>query len=329
MNNACIAIYDDEIHYAFHLMEYLCRSGRIPYEVRVFTGAEKLLHFQRTGRIRALIVAESEYAGAVADADFPGVLILNESDRFLGDGVPNISKYRSTDDILTCLLQRCLPEVKEEARATRHQGPLHILGVYTPLRRCLQTTFALTMGQLLAAKAPTLYLNFEEYSGLEGMLGRSFRGSVSDLLYYNECAREKVAGELGGMVETLGDLHFLPTMRSYIELRAIRGDQWVRLFETIGEVTEYAYLLLDLTEAVEGLADILRVCEKVYMIEREDPFSRAKLLQYEALLEALHCEDVYARTMHVRLPVFRQLPGNLEFLTHGELARYCRQLLRA
>ena len=49
----------------------------------------------------------------------------------------------------------------------------------------------------------------------------------------------------------------------------------------------------------------------------------------EALLEALHCEDVYARTMHVRLPVFRQLPGNLEFLTHGELARYCRQLLRA
>ena len=38
--------------------------------------------------------------------------------------------------------------------------------LYSPVHRCLQSSFALTLGQLLSEKHPTLYLNFEHYIGI-------------------------------------------------------------------------------------------------------------------------------------------------------------------
>lgn len=47
----------------------------------------------------------------------------------------------------------------------RRQG-LHVTGFYSPVKRSLQTTFAVTMGQLLE-KGRALYVNREPFFGLE------------------------------------------------------------------------------------------------------------------------------------------------------------------
>lgn len=36
-------------------------------------------------------------------------------------------------------------------------------GFYSPMKKALQTTMALTMGEMLAETRPTLYLNFEPF----------------------------------------------------------------------------------------------------------------------------------------------------------------------
>ncbi|MBO5565056.1 MAG: hypothetical protein J5935_05520 [Lachnospiraceae bacterium] len=328
MNPEFIAIYDDEMRYAFRLMEYLHRNRKLPYEVCVFTNEEKLLAWEKDHTAALLIVAEKRYTREVADGGFPAVLVLNESGSYLGESILNVSKYQSMEAIVDYIVDRCLREKEPAAPAVRHGPPMKILGIYTPITRCLQTTFALTIGQILARKAPVLYLNFEQYDGLSNLLGRTFRGGMGDLLYYNECAKERVAGELVAMTEDLGGLHFLPPMHSYIESHAIRADQWISLFRTIESVSDYATLILDLTENVEGLPDVLRVCDRVFMIEREDGISVAKIRQYEELLQWMDYQDVYARTVHLKLPVFKRLPANLHYLTHGELADYCMELLK-
>ena len=40
-----------------------------------------------------------------------------------------------------------------------------IIGVFSPLGRCLKTSFALALGQILAKERAVLYLNLESYSG--------------------------------------------------------------------------------------------------------------------------------------------------------------------
>ena len=321
-----IAICDSDLSYAGRLVEYLRQEAAFPCEIRQYTGADKLLEDPESRSAALIVIAQSQYTEAVAQAQFENLLLLNESDEWLEEP-ENISKYQSITNIVLRIRAKCAVGDEPVVASMRHGSPMIRIGVYTPVTRCLQTMFTMTLGQILARRHRVLYMNFEAFSGLEKMLAREFRGNVSDLIYYNECAREKLAGQLELMTEEVGGLHFLPPMKSFIELQSIRKDQWSSLLRTIEKVTEYEYLLMDLTEHTDGLFDLLMTCDRVYTIVRDDSFSRARYFQYEDLLRRMNYEDVRMRTEHWKFPVFRELPSGLEDLTRGELAAYIRSQL--
>ena len=314
-----ICICDSEVSYGGHLMEYLRNEGRLPCEIYLYTGREAFLRAETPATTRLLIIAESQYSDQIENAGFHDILLLNESGVYM-EKPENMSKYQSVDRICDRIREICAGQGEETSPGVRHGNPMKLIGVYTPVTRCLQTTFSICMGQLLARGAPTLYMNFEAYSGLEIMLDRSFRGSVSNLLYFNECAREKLAGQLRFMTEKMGELDFLPPMESFLQLRAIRAEQWIGLFRTIEKVTDYEFCILDLSEHVEGVLEILRQCDIIFTITREDGFSKAKLRQYEQLLTSTQYEDIFMKTRRCRLPVFRELPESVLMMTRTEIA---------
>ena len=315
-----ICLCDSEISYGEHLMEYLRSRGSLPYEIYLYTDRERFLSRETPGTTKLLVIAESQYSEDLEKAGFTDILLLNESSRYM-EKPENLSKYQSVENICAKIQELCMSTGEEGlSQSVRHGRPMKLIGVYTPVTRCLQTTFSICMGQILAGRAPTLYLNFEAYSGLEAMLDRTFRGSVSDLLYYNDCAREKLSGQLKFMTETVGGLDFLPPMESFIQLRSIRADQWMELLRSIEKVTDYEYCILDLSELADGVFEILRQCDYIYTITRDDGISSCKMMQYEELLRSMQYEDIFMKTRRCRLPVFRELPGSILNLTHGELA---------
>ena len=321
-----VCICDSEVSYGEHLMEYLRREGRLPGDIYLYTGRETFLERETPETTGLLVIAQSQYTEEIVKAGFKDILLLNESSTYM-EKPENMSKYQSVENICDRIREMCAAREEGMSEGVRHGKPMKLIGIYSPLTRCLQTTFALCMGQLLSAASPALYLNFEAYSGLEKMLNRSFRGSVSDLLYYNDCAREKLAGQLRYMTEKIGDLDFLPPMESFILLRSIRTEQWLELLRTIEKVTDYEYCILDLSEQVDGVLEVMRQCDFIFTIIREDGIARAKMTQYEALLKSTQYEDIFMKTRRCRLPVFRELPGNIQMLTHGELAACVREIL--
>ena len=186
MTDASIVICDDERSYALHLMEYLKNKG-MPYEICAFFSTGRLLSKASPENTALLIIAESEYTADIVEKGYRCVLILNETDQWLGQSVPNISKYQSMEVVSDKILELCIAQSKESGtplpQTIRHGHAMKIIGVYTPVTRCLQTTVSLTLGQLLARGHKTLYMNFENYSGLSRLLAQNFRGSVSDLIW--------------------------------------------------------------------------------------------------------------------------------------------------
>lgn len=321
-----IAVCDSDLSYAGRLMEYLRQEAAFPCEIRLYSCAERLLEDPEAKNAALIVVAQSQYGPEVEQAGFENLLMLNESDLWI-EKPENISKFQSINNIAAQIRLKCGAGETPVVASMRHGRPMVRIGIYTPVTRCLQTTFSLTLGQILAQQHRVLYMNFEAFSGLDKMLDRTFSGSVSDLIYYNECAREKLAGQLESMVEEIGRLHFLPPMKSFIELRSIRKEQWSSLLRTIEKVTEYEYLLMDLTEHTDGLLDLLRACDVVYTIVRDDTFSRARYFQYEDVLRRLNYEDVRMRTQYWKFPVFREIPARIEDFTRGDLAAYIREQL--
>lgn len=325
MDKRILAIYDSEEDYAYRLMEFISGKTNLPFEIYVFTNGNKFFSCSRIRDIECLLISENVYKQNVETLKIPHIIILSESGENLNKALHHINKYQSCENIFREIMEY-YTEKSPVLPAAMRTGlkKMKIIGIYTPVGRCLQTTFSLTLGQMLARGHKTLYLNFEVYSGFARMLSRNFGSDLSDLMYYFSCAREKLAYRMESMVETVNGLDFIPPAEIYQNLAGIRGNQWIDLFQEIEKNSEYEFLLLDLSDGIMDLWEVLRNCDFIYTISREDGMAMAKLEQYEKALESMKYGDVLAKTTKWSLPIFHKLPLRLEELTYGDLAGYIK-----
>lgn len=325
LDKRILAIFDGEESYAYRLMEFISEKRNLPFRVYVFTDKKKFYSCAKTEDIECLLVSESVYGQEVEVLKIPHIIILSENGENLNKALHHINKYQSCENILHEVMEY-YTEKSEAVPTALRTGirKMQIIGIYTPIGRCLQTTFSLTLGQMLARRFKTLYLNFEVYSGFSRLLSRTFDSDISDLMYYFACAREKLACRMESMVETVNGLDFIPPAEIYQNLAGIRGSQWMDLFQEIEKSSEYEYLILDLTDSIMDLWEVLKGCDHIYTISRDDGMAMAKIEQYEKVLEQMEYGEITARTTRWKLPVFKQLPRQMEELTYGELAKYIK-----
>lgn len=331
MEKPVLAVFDSEERYAHGFMEFMSHKTTLPFQIHVFTEEDKFFCYAQKEEIECLLISENVYQRKVEALHIPHVIILSESGDCLNQSLLHINKYQSCESIFKELMLYYSKETGRTSSQIRtNMQQMKIIGIYTPVRRCLQTTFAFTLGQLLAEDAKVLYLNFEKFSGLSVMLKKTFQDDLSDLVYYFQCAREKFSLRLDSIVEHINGLDYIPPAEVYQNLRGIRGQQWLELFSEIEKSSNYDYLILDLADGVltdeaMDLWDILRNCSLVYTITKGDGIAAAKMLQYEKVLKMLDYEDVLVKTRKLQFPVFKQLPLHFDELTYGELARYLKE----
>lgn len=326
MKRKIMALCDPETDYMGRLSEYLERKSRLPFHICCFNDAGLLAEFCERETVELVLIAEGIFREELLMLPVGQMMLLLETGEETQGTLWNIGKYQSSENIYREIMRGYAgaAELEKEPFPT---GRMKIIGNYSPVRRCLQTTFALCMGQLLAGRHRVLYLNFESYSGFSYMLNREFTADMSDVLYFFRCEKERLADRLGEMVQSVNGLDFIPPALSYEDLSTVTGKQMVTLLREIEKAAGYDYLILDLSEQMPGLFDLLSECHKIYTITGQDSFAAAKMRQYEMLLRMNDCEEVEGKTRRCGLPVFRSLPDGLERLTHGELASYVKKII--
>lgn len=329
MKEKIMAVCDTEEGYAFRMAEYLLEKVRLPYTVHLFTGVEELERFASREEIAVLLIAESAWRllkEEFVKTQAAQLFILQESEEQQTD-LCCISKYQSPEKVVQAILEGLAEGDGWKGAFEKSDAAAKMIGVYSPIKRCLQTSFALTLGQLLAKEHKTLYLNFEMYSGLGEILRREYQTDMMDVVYYFQSAREKLAFRLPSIIQNAGGLDYIPPMQYALGIREVPGEQWISLCRDLAAIGEYEYLILDLDEGMEGLFELLKNCQKIYTITREDPFAVAKLRQYEQMLLANEMNEIAEKTVKCRFPIFKELPASLDMMTHGELAKYVRAII--
>lgn len=332
MKQKIFAICDMEEAYALRMAEYMLEKIRLPYALHLFTKVDELEKFMEQEEIEILLIAESalellreEYVRQHVAQMF----VLQEND-MREEEFPSsyISKFQSPEKIVSLLIESVGGLADWHRSGTQTETEVKLVGIYSPVRRCLQTSFALTMGQILAREHRVLYFNFESYSGFGQLLGREFLADVTDVMYYFRCDKEKLALHLPTIIQNINGLDYIPPMQSQTELWETDGRQWLELCRNIAQIGQYEYIILDLDDGMSGLFDLLRECYKIYTITRDDSFAVAKLNQYEQILKFHELEEIADKTVKCRFPVFKEVPVNLELMTHGELAGYVKAIIR-
>ena len=330
MKQKIFALCDLEETYAFRMAEYIVEKVSLPYTLHLFTKTEELQIFIEQNEISILLICESAVRQLKMKLNVPNIFVLQETgrDTVLEGNYRYINKFQSPERIIREMVEYIADLGGWEAEKKMQVMLPKMIGIYSPVRRCLQTSFALTLGQLLSREHKVLYLNFEYYSGFSQMLHKEFSADMMDVVYYFKCAREKLSVRLPSIVQNINGLDFIPPGQSCLDMQGITGEKWLELLEALAKISDYEYLILDLTDGMNGLFELLSHCYKIYTITKDDGFAMAKMDQYEKILQLNELNDIAGKTVKCRFPFFKKLPSDLNLMTHGELAGYVKAIIQ-
>jgi len=317
---------DEEEEYAQLMSEFLRKHKNLPWGLRTYTSAEKMMRQEHDAEL--LVVAESAYTDKMQSLCPGRVIVLNESGILKWEGVNYVNKYSQAEEVLRQVLT-FYAEVSD-VQMPKLADSMHtkFIGNYSPVRRSMQTSFSLALGQMLAKEHRTLYLNFEHYAGTLGLSPDLQACDMADLLYFMNAETEKFRIRMQAMVKHIGNLDYIPPMKAGQNLLSITEGEWLGFLQKLEELGEYEYVILDLSESMQGLFEILRLCRKVFTTSAKDRAAECKLTQYEQVLALYEYEDVLQKTNRLDLTHIRRLPSEPEQLTRGELAEVVQRLIQ-
>ena len=321
--NYTMAICDSEVEYAYQLVNYLENKKGFPFQVQLFTSIETLKDYSKKKPIFTALISEKDYEGNGEGEEITHLFLLGEKTEER-QGQIYFNKYQSSDRLIKEILQWTVEKNIITGFTAKGHG-LKMIGVYSPVGRCLKTSFSFVLGQLLSKRSKVLYINLESFSGLGKLLENSFSCDLSELIYYLQNSRESFPCKMGGMIEQCGGLDILPPFDSYLDLVSVTKEEWMKLLYEIERKGDYEYLILDLSDAIQGLFDILRLCDLVYTLGKENGFAEAKIKQYEEVLKNSSYEDIWQKTKYCKIPQIKNLPSGLLKLTYTELAEFVKK----
>ena len=186
VSKAVFAICDSESMYIYNLMEYVHSRKGEEFEVQAFTGVESLCACDERETIEILLISGKLLCEQVRELQIRKVMVLSEGEQICElSEYSAVYKYQPADSLIAEVMDS-YARVKEAPAAALFKPEVEVTGIYSPVKRTGKTSFALTLGQLLASTKAVLYLNLEEYAGGEHYFSKEQEQNLGDLLYYSK-----------------------------------------------------------------------------------------------------------------------------------------------
>ena len=294
MSEKNLIICDSSFSYASFLMENILEKEELAVNVHICTSWENVEKLLEDEPVDIILVHEKwkEFAKTVVDTR--QVVILTEQKVLFSQEEKQICRYQSADAIVANLFEgtgvfRTIQDDKQK-----------LIIVYSPIHRVGKTTLAIALAKELARKEKTLYLNLEEYPNLNlGYLNEE-KENLSDLLYYIKQDCEDVGLRLLSMVQQEEKMEYILPIPLCSDLKEMSADEWNKLFVKLGE-TAYENIVVDLSESIQGLYQLLEASDRIYMPILKDEISRAKVACYEENLQKHGLERIYYKTRKLEI----------------------------
>ncbi|MDO4620620.1 MAG: hypothetical protein Q4B09_08380 [Lachnospiraceae bacterium] len=345
MKRPVLAVLDSEAGYAVSFMEYINRQNKAPFEVRAFTDPEQLRIFLLQHRAAIVLVSEKDCKEEIREWTGGSVMVLTEQRR--GRKPNSVFKYQAASEVMRDVMRLYGAEeesrsdasyVREEPGSGFLKRRVRIIGVFSPIGRCMKTAFAMALGQCLAAKKPTVLLNMESCPAYEEIMHTEYETDLGEAIYHIRNEERHPASRILPLMQSIGDMDYLPPFRSMRELCAVSEEEWEQLIGVLEHASTYESIVLDLGEIPLMMPGLLQLCDVIYMPVRQDYTAKAKIrsflerpLQEDGKDSAVQIGDVIEERLR-RLTLSDDvlpLSGDrwFESLPYSRLGRYAEECI--
>lgn len=335
MKGRILAVCDLEVVYASQFMEHMNQRKNLPFEVRAFTSIESLLEFMEKTPIEILLISEKVMKGDLGETakwNVGQIIILGEGMRQIPFmEYPTVSKYQSSDSVIREVMTVYASKNKVKRETSILKKDAKVIGIYSPVGRCMKTSLALTMGEILSRDRTSLYLNMESYAGFESLFRVKYNRTLSDVIYYLRKENENMVHRMNGIVQTMEHLDYIPPVPFPQDVSSVKAKEWIELIDILRYESRYEIIILDIGEGVENVYALLEQCDLIFVPVKSDPLSLAKMQQFEQILELWNGNNVADRIRKIKVPYYNLQERKGTFLKQmvwSEFGDYVRELIR-
>lgn len=299
MNERNLVICDREIRYADSLGENISMREDLAVKVYVCSSLDKVLELMEDKSIHLFLVDETYSYEERSVIEAAQIFVLGRGRIFdLGEEECQVRKYQCADEIIREIFEVYVDKTKENVMRIMRKEEVRMVAVYSPLHRLGKTTFAKELGKACAKKKKVLYMSLEEYAGVTEQKGLN----LADLLYYMRQGKGNLGIRLQTAVQKEEELDVLMPMPILKDLKEVCCEEWRAFFQELKEESIYDLMILDVGECVQGLYEILEMCNRIYMPVLEDDVSKKKLEQYAYNLKHLGLDRIERITYPFTMP---------------------------
>lgn len=197
-----IAICDKETVFVQILASFLRKKYSPGVKIQAFDDVEALIQVAKEKEIQLCLIGEG-----LTDS-FQLQILLEKSSHLIylsnKKRKDMVFKYQSVEHVVGDLLELCAENripFLEEKKWMSCCPKIQIKAFYAPARHMLQSTIALTMGQIMAKEKKVLYLNLEPFSGFEYLLKKTYAHDLMDILFFMKEDKENFRLRMESMLE--------------------------------------------------------------------------------------------------------------------------------
>lgn len=331
MNNRIMAIFDADKEFVSEFVNYLMREYKQDYEVFAFTTYDSLREFTQKRMVDILLVSCDVFERKINDLNIGQIILLKDKSTDMFKEYKSVFKYQKA----TSMMREVLECVEEDRRIKKRDSDIcseeaSVIGVYSPVSRCMKTMFSLTMCDILGEKHSVLYMNFEEYSGLRKLMNKEFIADLSDLMYFYIQDPDKMLKKYSVIKQNYSKFSLIPPMMFSEDVRNVEASQWSSMIRFMSQNLEYNIIVLDLSNMVSNVFDMFDICDDIFMPVCGDFVSVSKLEEFIQVLREKKGEDVEDRIHRIDVGdyIYRESTNSsINSVINGKFREFVRTCL--
>lgn len=211
-----------------------------------------------------------------------------------------IYQFQSANAIISEILEGCIEQNEDAVFKQCKSGNKQLIGVYSPIHRIGKSEFTLALAHELDRRGKVLYVSLEEYSPLGQSLFHEKR-NLADILYYMKQDDSYLGARVGTVVRKFHGIDVIAPIPVSPDLKEVLREDWEKLFLRLMKESMYEWVIVDFSESVQGLPEILNICNVIYQPTIKELPEQAKLNQYRQVLKQLGLESITAKTVEVAM----------------------------
>ncbi len=330
MKSEILIIFDYEIDYAHNLVNVLNRKKVLPFIIETFTNIELLKEYLNNNKVQLLLISSDVDLGLINRKNVSSIYLLSEG-KYINEGneLPAIYKFQSVDNIIDEILYYYVDSkvLLQKNNSFLISKKTKAIGVYSPLGNCGKTIFSLGLGQSLSTQNLVLYINLEDFSAINEILGENFSKGMSELIYFLKEKRANLGLKMKNLISNINKLDYISPSYCSLDLHELNMDDWNYLLKEISENTTYDYIIFDIGFISKDMLDLMNQCEIIFMPTKPDFISQRKIKDFTRLLKMQEYNELVNKIISINIPHDVRLENtyNAVELTKGTLGEYIRE----